>query len=183
MTEVRLPYPPNPLTTFMWHGSIDRSLHVVVAAVAFWYKPSSSHKHLYPALKDAAGKPIESIVDGEITYTPDPHGIEVFSNASGPDGVPTLAPFARGVADAEQARFDVVAAQAHVKAIIKALPETFPAADIACWERFFEAYPANVEAIPQDRLHPIRLDAIPPTATRAVQSSLAAHQVIRMQAT
>ena len=150
------------------------------AVVAFWYKPYSSHKHLYPTLKDASGKPVESIVDGEINYTPDPHGIEVFSNSSGPDGVPPLAPFARSVADAQKMRFDVSAAQAHVKAIIKALPNTFAAADTACWERFFAAYPANVEAIPQDRLHPIRLDAIPPTASRAVQSSLAAHQVMHM---
>jgi hypothetical protein len=151
--------------------------------VAFWYKPSSSHLHLYPTLKDNNGKPIESIVDGKVSYTPDPHGIEVFSNSSGPDGVPPLAPFARGVADASKARFDVAAAKDHIKAIIKALPQTFAAEDVACWERFFAAYPAAVEDIPQDRLHPVRLDGLPPTSTRAVQSSLAQHQVMHMRST
>ena len=103
----------------------------------------------------------------------------MFNHTGGPaaGSVPTLAPFARGVADAALSRFDAVAAQAHIKAIIKALPETFPAADISNWERFFEAYPATVEAIPAERLHPIVLDAIPPTASRAVQSSLSKHKV------
>ena len=81
--------------------------------VAFWYKPSSSHKHLYPALKNASGKVVENIVDGEVCYTPDPYGIEVFSNSAGPaaSSVPSPAPFARGVENSQLARFDKVAAQ------------------------------------------------------------------------
>lgn len=44
----------------------------------FWYKPSSSHKHLYPVIKDAQGQPVECIVDGEVAYQIDPNGIEIF---------------------------------------------------------------------------------------------------------
>ena len=47
-------------------------------AVAFWYKPDSSHAHLYPALKDANNEPVECTLNGEKAYEVDPDGIEVF---------------------------------------------------------------------------------------------------------
>ena len=48
------------------------------AAAVFWYKPNSSHKHLYPALKNEAGEPTKELVDGEEQYAVDPAGIEIF---------------------------------------------------------------------------------------------------------
>eukprot|EP00965_Chrysotila_dentata_P095831 3167654-Pleurochrysis_carterae.AAC.1 len=44
-------------------------------AIAFWYKPDSSHSHLYPARKDAAGNPIVATVNGEAQYENCPNGI------------------------------------------------------------------------------------------------------------
>ena len=48
-------------------------------AAVFWYKPNSSHKHMYPALKNAEGEPIQTTTDGKISYTLDPDGIEIFN--------------------------------------------------------------------------------------------------------
>ena len=53
-------------------------MSVVLTGVAFWYKPNSSHVHLYPTLKDANGEPVKATVDGEETYVVDPDGVEVF---------------------------------------------------------------------------------------------------------
>lgn len=56
------------------------------AVVAFWYKPCSSHKHTYPAMKDADGNPVKvedlktETVDGEAQYKVFPFGIEIFRN-------------------------------------------------------------------------------------------------------
>eukprot|EP00965_Chrysotila_dentata_P250722 6209613-Pleurochrysis_carterae.AAC.1 len=43
--------------------------------LAFWYKPDSSHKTLYPTAKDKAGKPIEVTLNGEKAYTHCEYGI------------------------------------------------------------------------------------------------------------
>eukprot|EP00965_Chrysotila_dentata_P189358 6173276-Pleurochrysis_carterae.AAC.4 len=48
--------------------------------VAFWYKPCSSHKHTYPAMKDEDGNPVRTdsetvTVDGEAHYKGWPTGI------------------------------------------------------------------------------------------------------------
>eukprot|EP00965_Chrysotila_dentata_P238718 6202682-Pleurochrysis_carterae.AAC.1 len=48
------------------------------AAIAFWWKPEPSHKHLYPTVKDADIKPVQCIVNGKVEYKVCPYGIEVF---------------------------------------------------------------------------------------------------------
>lgn len=48
------------------------------AAIAFWYKPDSSHAHLYPVRKDANGQPVSVTINGEMQYELCPNGIEVF---------------------------------------------------------------------------------------------------------
>ena len=146
--------------------------------VAFWYKPSSSHKHLYPALKDNDGNPIQSIVNGSICYTPDPMGIEVFRTTDDlATTVPKPAEFARAVADSQAMRFDVDAAEANLKKIIAALPQSFSQHDVADWKSFFAQYPRSVKDIPQNRLHAVEWDAIPPTSGVTALSSLSRHTV------
>ena len=58
--------------------------HVVLlyTAAVFWYKPDSSHKHLYPARKNERGEPIECLDtrDGRPAFEVDPDGIEIFTN-------------------------------------------------------------------------------------------------------
>lgn len=76
-----------------------------------------------------------------------------------------------------QARFDPADGEANVNKIIKALPATFTAAHIASWAAFFSAYPAAVEDILEERLLPVRTDALPPCSTQLALSSLARHQV------
>lgn len=51
---------------------------LLLLGVAFWYKPDSSHRNLYPSAKDENGNPIEATVDGEKIIQPCEHGIEVF---------------------------------------------------------------------------------------------------------
>eukprot|EP00965_Chrysotila_dentata_P235348 6200700-Pleurochrysis_carterae.AAC.1 len=50
----------------------------MLAAIAFWYKADSSHKHLYPTAKDENGLSIECTVDGEARLEVCPAGIEIF---------------------------------------------------------------------------------------------------------
>eukprot|EP00965_Chrysotila_dentata_P223772 6193773-Pleurochrysis_carterae.AAC.1 len=49
----------------------------ITAAVAFWYKPDSSHKHLYPTQKDDEGKPKKDTIDDEEQYAVCEYGIEI----------------------------------------------------------------------------------------------------------
>eukprot|EP00965_Chrysotila_dentata_P081165 2679222-Pleurochrysis_carterae.AAC.1 len=58
-----------------------RSLHKI-AGVTFWYKPDSSHRHLYPALKNANDLPVSTTVNGEETHAVCPSGIEIFKLAT-----------------------------------------------------------------------------------------------------
>ena len=186
-------------------------------AVAFWYKPDASHRHLYPTAKDENGAPIKVITDGEAEFKVCPNGIEVFCRVSGPQGVPLPAEFAAQVKDPskvtwqpaaphtathctqctcitycmrlkllsfalpnhrpDSTRFDPADGEANVNKIIKALPATFTAAHIASWEAFFSIYPAAVEDILEERLLPVRTDALPPCSTQLALSSLARHQV------
>ena len=48
--------------------------------VAFWYKKDSSHRDLYPSMKDEEGKPVMCLIDGKPAVRYCPHGIEVFKN-------------------------------------------------------------------------------------------------------
>ena len=75
-------------------------------------------------------------------------------------------------------RFSPVAAEKTINSIIKKLPNTFTAAHIASWRQFFSTYPTEVEDIPEDRLLPVRVDALPRCATRAALTSLSRHQVL-----
>ena len=45
------------------------------------------------------------------------------------------------------------------------------------WEAFFSIYPAAVEDILEERLLPVRTDALPPCSTQLALSSFARHQV------
>ena len=64
--------------------------------VAFWYKPSPAHAHLYPSKKGADGSPMYTMVDGEKQYITCPDGIEIFHLKDGPSAVsPPLAEFPR----------------------------------------------------------------------------------------
>ena len=184
-------------------------------AVAFWYKPDASHRHLYPTAKDEKGAPIKVITDGEAEFKVCPNGIEVFCRVRGPQGVPLPAEFAAQKSrilqrshgspqprtqphiahnahafhilyetqtaflcpSQSQARFDPADGEANVNKIIAALPATFTAAHIASWAAFFSAYPAAVEDILEERLLPVRTDALPPCSTQLALSSLARHQV------
>eukprot|EP00965_Chrysotila_dentata_P173571 5730149-Pleurochrysis_carterae.AAC.1 len=48
------------------------------SAIAFWWKPESSHMHFYPVVRDDDGKPKRCIVNGNVQYEVCPNGIEVF---------------------------------------------------------------------------------------------------------
>eukprot|EP00965_Chrysotila_dentata_P144344 4768198-Pleurochrysis_carterae.AAC.1 len=56
----------------------DCAIYSAFAVLAFWYKPDSSHKTLYPTAKDKKGKPVEVTVNGERAYTHCEYGIEIF---------------------------------------------------------------------------------------------------------
>eukprot|EP00965_Chrysotila_dentata_P108748 3592489-Pleurochrysis_carterae.AAC.1 len=58
-----------------WRSS---SLFCIDTVLAFWYKPDSSHKTLYPTAKDKNGKPMEVTVNGERAYKHCEYGIEIF---------------------------------------------------------------------------------------------------------
>eukprot|EP00965_Chrysotila_dentata_P159903 5281816-Pleurochrysis_carterae.AAC.3 len=60
--------------------SCVRDMHSVLlrcTALAFWYKPESSHLRLCPCKKDENGSVIESTVNGEKTTVACPHGIKI----------------------------------------------------------------------------------------------------------
>eukprot|EP00965_Chrysotila_dentata_P235983 6201075-Pleurochrysis_carterae.AAC.2 len=147
------------------HGKSDACI-AFSAAVAFWYKPNSSHKHLYPAKKDAFGQPIKSTVNGEAVYTVCPYGIEVFRTKEGPQGVPGLAQFATDVNDSSKPRFDQKSARENVHKIIAALPERFTDAEKNEWDAFFDAYPDTIDDITNESIEYLKLDWLPPCTLR-----------------
>eukprot|EP00965_Chrysotila_dentata_P204806 6182559-Pleurochrysis_carterae.AAC.2 len=124
-----------------------------VSAVAFWYKPDSSHKHLYPTKKDEEGNPQKVTINGEEQYAVCEYGIEIFNTREGPEGLPPLAPFATAVADSKKPRFDAEAARQNVTKSMDALNERFDESHRAQWMKFFDEYPHKVEDVPTDRLH------------------------------
>ena len=181
---------------------------LLVAAVAFWYKPDSSHKHLYPTLKDDNDAPVRATSDGEVDYVVDPHGIEVFTTMyadqhslncltmcllgilwmqrsppillcrDGPQGVPSPAEFANDVEDASKPRFDVAANEQLVDKVMELLGDRFTLEHRAAWSRFWSAFPTAMAEIPNERLHPVCVDSIPPCTLRLGDDiRLAAHQV------
>eukprot|EP00965_Chrysotila_dentata_P119858 3963591-Pleurochrysis_carterae.AAC.2 len=84
-------------------------------SIAFWYKPDAPHKHLHPSEKDADGNLKTVAINGK--------------EQEGPQGLPTPAPFATCVTDANKPRFDHVAARANVINIMDALTARFTPAD------------------------------------------------------
>lgn len=86
--------------------------------VAMWYKPDSSHSHLYPTKKDpVTGMPLFSVgTDGEKSYTASDEGIEVLGRL--PAGHPRAQPF-------EADRLDVEAMCSLVEQIIDLHPTQF----------------------------------------------------------
>eukprot|EP00965_Chrysotila_dentata_P248303 6208260-Pleurochrysis_carterae.AAC.1 len=60
-------------------GTDCSALCCACTAIAFWYKPDASHKHLYPSVKDDDGNPKTVTIDGEEQYAVCKYGIEVFN--------------------------------------------------------------------------------------------------------
>eukprot|EP00965_Chrysotila_dentata_P128731 4255672-Pleurochrysis_carterae.AAC.1 len=53
---------------------------LAIAVVVFWYKPQSSHPHLYPSnKKDEQGMPIKEIENGDTHIPTCPLGLELFT--------------------------------------------------------------------------------------------------------
>eukprot|EP00965_Chrysotila_dentata_P052746 1749821-Pleurochrysis_carterae.AAC.1 len=115
------------------------------SGVAFWYKPDSSHRNLYPSAKDEDGNPSEATVDGEKIIQPCEHEIEVFKTGHAPDGMPGLATFASDANDKSKMRFDLKEAEQNVAEFIAKAPELFDEAHKKDWAYFFDNFPRTVE--------------------------------------
>eukprot|EP00965_Chrysotila_dentata_P122993 4065112-Pleurochrysis_carterae.AAC.1 len=153
-------------------------VHFCLTVAAMWYKPYSSHPHLYPAAKDADGNPIEKsqTVNGEKEYAVCPHGIEIFKTREGPQGFPALASFAKNITNANLPRFDIANARRSTLSILDVLKDRFTAAEKQEWETFFDEYPQKVEDIPAERVHNFSATSLPKCGMQLPDSaSLGSH--------
>eukprot|EP00965_Chrysotila_dentata_P217928 6190307-Pleurochrysis_carterae.AAC.1 len=78
----------------------------------------------------------------------------LFALREGPQGLPTPVPFATQVNDANKPRFNHVAALGNVFRIMDVPKDRFTPAEREQWLNFLKSYPAKVEDVPADRLHP-----------------------------
>jgi len=121
-------------------------------AVAFWYKPSPAHAHLYPSKKGADGSPMYTMVDGEKQYITCPDGIEIFHHKDGPSAVsPPLAEFPRKKDD-DQPYFQIDVCRKAMVNIASKIPDVVGPDFHDKWVRFLDDYPKTLNDVPKDEL-------------------------------